>query len=307
MPDITPTREVTPVTNLTIDTAATLAPSDFVSGKQGMDLLLDPRFTNSTAFGTAEREALGLTGLLPDAVENEDMQLKRVLMQLGHKATDLDRYIYLIGLLDHDETLFYRTLMSDPARFLPIVYDPTVGEACLKFGHIFRRPRGMYLSISAQGPRRGSPAQLAGKRRPLHRASTDGERILGLGDLGANGMGIPIGKLQLYTACAGVPPQILLPMHDRLRHQQREPARRPALPRAAPAARCSTAERDAFVEEFVRPCRRSSRAAASISRIGRASTPCGCWPAIATGCAATTTTSRARRAWPWPGSSVRCG
>ena len=134
------------------------------------------------------------------------------MMQLGHKATDLDRYIYLVNLLDHNETLFYRTVMSDPARFLPIVYDPTIGEACLKFGHIYRQTRGMYLSMN----RRGKVKDVL-KNWPQKDVRficvTDGGRILGLGDLGANGAGIPIGKLQLYTACAGVPPQYLLPMY----------------------------------------------------------------------------------------------
>jgi malate dehydrogenase (oxaloacetate-decarboxylating)(NADP+) len=134
------------------------------------------------------------------------------MMQLGHKNTDLDRYIYLINLLDHNETLFYRTVMSDPARFLPIVYDPTIGEACLKFGHIYRQARGMYLSIT----RRGKVKEILRnwpQKDVRFICITDAGRILGLGDLGANGAGIPIGKLQLYTACAGVPPQYLLPMY----------------------------------------------------------------------------------------------
>ena len=182
------------------------------SGKHGVDVLHDPSLNKSTAFTEAERQALGLVGLVPDATEPEDLQFRRVMQQLGHKTTDLDRYIYLVNLLDHDETLFYRTIMSDPARFLPIVYDPTIGEACLKFGHIFRGPRGMYLSIK----RRGHVKDVL-RNWPVKDVRficvTDGGRILGLGDLGANGMGIPIGKLQLYTAAAGVPPQPLLPMY----------------------------------------------------------------------------------------------
>jgi malate dehydrogenase (oxaloacetate-decarboxylating)(NADP+) len=182
------------------------------NGKRGIDLLHDPELNKSTAFTEAEKQALGIIGLLPDVTETEDLQLSRVMMQLGHKTTDLDRYIYLVNLLDHDETLFYRTVMSDPARFLPIVYDPTIGEACLKFGHIYRGPRGMYLSIT----RRGKVKEIL-KNWPQKDVRficvTDGGRILGLGDLGANGAGIPIGKLQLYTACAGVPPQYLLPMY----------------------------------------------------------------------------------------------
>jgi malate dehydrogenase (oxaloacetate-decarboxylating)(NADP+) len=177
-----------------------------------MDLLLDPSLNKSTAFTEAEKQALGLVGLVPDVTESMDLQLRRVMMQLGHKTTDLDRYIYLVNLLDHNETLFYKTVMSDPAHFLPIVYDPTIGEACLKFGHIYRQTRGMYLSMTRRGMvkdvLRNSPQKYV-----RFICVTDGGRILGLGDLGANGAGIPIGKLELYTACAGVPPQYLLPMY----------------------------------------------------------------------------------------------
>jgi malate dehydrogenase (oxaloacetate-decarboxylating)(NADP+) len=183
-----------------------------LDGKRGIDVLRDPELNKSTAFTEAEKEALGLVGLVPDVTETEDLQLQRVLMQLGHKTTDLDRYIYLVNLLDHDETLFYRTVMSDPARFLPIVYDPTIGEACLKFGHIYRGPRGMYLSITRRGKVKDVLRNWPQKDVRFI-CVTDGGRILGLGDLGANGAGIPIGKLQLYTACAGVPPQYLLPMY----------------------------------------------------------------------------------------------
>jgi malate dehydrogenase (oxaloacetate-decarboxylating)(NADP+) len=183
-----------------------------ITNKRGMDLLQDPSLNKSTAFTEAEKQALGIVGLVPDVTESMDVQLSRVMMQLGHKATDLDRYIYLVNLLDHNETLFYRTVMSDPARFLPIVYDPTIGDACLKFGHIYRQTRGMYVSIT----RRGKVKDVL-KNWPQKDVRficvTDGGRILGLGDLGANGAGIPIGKLQLYTACAGVPPQYLLPMY----------------------------------------------------------------------------------------------
>jgi malate dehydrogenase (oxaloacetate-decarboxylating)(NADP+) len=182
------------------------------TSKRGIELLHDPSLNKSTAFTEAEKQALTLVGLVPDVTENDDIQSQRVNLQLAQKPTDLERYIYLINLLDHNETLFYRTVMSDPARFLPIVYDPTIGEACLKFGHIYRQPRGMYLSIT----RRGKVKEVL-KNWPQKDVRficvTDGGRILGLGDLGANGAGIPIGKLQLYTACAGVPPQYLLPMY----------------------------------------------------------------------------------------------
>ena len=180
--------------------------------KGGIELLLDPLLNKATAFSEVEKQHFGLLGLVPDITESEDLQLSRVMMQLSHQNTDLDRYIYLVNLLDHNETLFYRTIMSDPTRFLPIVYDPTIGEACLKFGHIYRQPRGMYLSLA----RRGHVKEILRnwpQKDVRFICVTDGGRILGLGDLGANGMGIPIGKLQLYTACAGVPPQYLLPMY----------------------------------------------------------------------------------------------
>jgi malate dehydrogenase (oxaloacetate-decarboxylating)(NADP+) len=115
------------------------------TAKHGIELLHDPSLNKSTAFTEAEKQALGLVGLVPDITETDEIQLQRVNLQLAQKPTDLERYIYLINLLDHNETLFYRTVMSDPARFLPIVYDPTIGEACLKFGHIYRQARGMYL------------------------------------------------------------------------------------------------------------------------------------------------------------------
>ncbi len=180
--------------------------------KRGIDVLHDATLNKSTGFTEAEQQALGLVGLVPDRTESLESQLARVLFQLDKKSTDLDRFIYLMNLLDTNQTLFYRTLMSDPARFLDIVYDPTIGEACLKFDHIFRRPLGMYLSIK----RKGHVKEVL-RNWPVKDVRficvTDSGRILGLGDLGANGMGIPIGKLQLYTAAAGVPPQGLLPMY----------------------------------------------------------------------------------------------
>ena len=219
------------------------------SAKRGTELIQDPSLNKSTAFTEAERQSLGLIGLVPDVTETEDLQLRRVLIQLGHKNTDLDRYIYLVNLLDHDETLFYRTVMSDPARFLPIVYDPTIGEACLKFGHIYRQTHGMYLSIA----RRGKVKEIL-KNWPREDIRficvTDGGRILGLGDLGANGMGIPIGKLQLYTACAGVPPQYLLPMYLDAGTNNEQYLNDPlylGLRRTRPP----TAELFSFVDEFV--------------------------------------------------------
>jgi malate dehydrogenase (oxaloacetate-decarboxylating)(NADP+) len=216
---------------------------------RGIAVLQDPKLNKSTAFTEAEKEALGLVGLVPDIRETEDLQLQRVNLQLAQKPTDLERYIYLMNLLDHNETLFYRTLMSDPVLFLPIVYDPTIGEACLKFGHIYRQARGMYLSMT----RRGKVKDIL-KNWPEKDVRficvTDAGRILGLGDLGANGMGIPIGKLQLYTACAGVPPQYLLPMYLDAGTNNEQYLRDP-LYLGIRKTRPSTEELYSFVDEFV--------------------------------------------------------
>jgi malate dehydrogenase (oxaloacetate-decarboxylating)(NADP+) len=224
-----------------------------VTAQHGLELLDDSSLNKSTAFTEAEKQALGPVGLVPDVTETEDLQLRRVMLQLAAKNTDLDRYIYLNNLLDHDETLFYRTIMSDPARFLPIVYDPTIGEVCLKFGHIYRQTRGMYLSIT----RRGKVKDIL-KNWPQKDVRvicvTDGGRILGLGDLGANGMGIPIGKLQLYTAAAGVPPQYLLPMYLDAGTNNEQYLHDP-LYLGLRQTRPPTAELFSFVDEFVEAVR----------------------------------------------------
>jgi len=220
-----------------------------IAGKRGIEVLQDPSLNKSTAFTEAEKQALGLVGLVPDVAETEDLQLQRVNLQLAQKPTDLERYIYLINLLDHNETLFYSTIMSDPARFLPIVYDPTIGEACLKFGHIYRQPRGMYLSMA----RRGKVKEVLRnwpEKDVRFICVTDAGRILGLGDLGANGMGIPIGKLQLYTACAGVPPQYLLPMYLDAGTNNEQYLHDP-LYLGMRKTRPSTDELYSFVDEFV--------------------------------------------------------
>jgi malate dehydrogenase (oxaloacetate-decarboxylating)(NADP+) len=215
----------------------------------GIALLHDPRWNKGTAFSEEEREREKLVGLLPEGIEDIERQRTRVLQHLGHKSSDIERFVYLTALLDRNETLFYRVLMDDPARFLPIVYDPTVGEACLKFGHIYRRARGMYVSIKRKGHVRDVLRNWP-ERDVRFICVTTGERILGLGDLGANGMGIPIGKLQLYTACAAVPPDGLLPLvldcgtnnHELLDDPLYLGLRQP---------RPSTEELDVFVEEFV--------------------------------------------------------
>jgi len=217
--------------------------------KRGTELLHDPRLNKSTGFTEAERRALGLIGLVPDVTETIETQLSRVLLQLKDKATDLDRFIHLMNLLETNQTLFYHTLMSDPARFLYIVYDPTIGEACLKFDHIFRRPLGMYLSMSRKGQVKEVLRNWPVKDVRVICVTNSG-RILGLGDLGANGMGIPIGKLQLYTAAAGVPPEGLLPMYLDSGTNNETYLRDP-LYLGLRQRRPSTEELYAFVDEFM--------------------------------------------------------
>jgi malate dehydrogenase (oxaloacetate-decarboxylating)(NADP+) len=177
----------------------------------GYQLLHNPRLNKGTAFTEAERREYRLEGLLPPAVTNIDLQVARRHAEIANLGDDLQKYLVLSDLQARNENLFYAVLMSDPATYMPLVYTPTVGEACQKFGHIFRQARGMYLPITARGRvkelLRNWPA--ADVRFIV---VTDGERILGLGDLGAGGMGIPLGKLALYTACAGVPPQYCLPI-----------------------------------------------------------------------------------------------
>jgi malate dehydrogenase (oxaloacetate-decarboxylating)(NADP+) len=176
----------------------------------GLALLQDPTLNRGTAFTQQERDALGVRGLLPPHVLTQDEQATRVLINLRRLADPLDKFVALNSLHDRNEALFFRVLCDNIDEMQPLVYTPTVGLACQKFGHIFQRPRGLFISANDRGRveevLRNWPfaAQLI--------VVTDGERILGLGDLGANGMGIPVGKLSLYTACAGVHPSLCLPV-----------------------------------------------------------------------------------------------
>ena len=179
-----------------------------------------------------EREALGLRGLLPPRVFTQEEQVQRVLENFRRKPTPLEKYIDLAGLHDRNEALFFRLLVDYPDEMLPIVYTPTVGLACQQYGHIFQRPRGLFVSARDRGRVREVLANWP-RRDVAIIVVTDGERILGLGDLGANGMGIPVGKLALYTACAGVHPNLCLPVLLDVGHQQPAASQRPALPRAA--------------------------------------------------------------------------
>lgn len=178
---------------------------------RGVKLLHDPVRNKGTAFTEAERDALGLRGLLPPRVHTQEEQVARILEGLRGRSTDIERYLDLVALQDRNETLFYRVVVDHLDELMPIIYTPTVGQACQTFGHIFRRPRGMFISSED----RGRIAEVLGNwphEDVRIVVVTDGERILGLGDLGADGMGIPIGKLALYTACAGIPPTQCLPV-----------------------------------------------------------------------------------------------
>ncbi|KAM9309363.1 NADP-dependent malic enzyme isoform 2-T2 [Pholidichthys leucotaenia] len=167
--------------------------------------------STGVAFSLEERLQLGIHGLLPPCFISQDLQLLRELKNYDMKKDDLDRYVFLMGLQDRNEKLFYRVLMSDIEKFMPIIYTPTVGLACQQYGLIFRRPRGLFITIHDRG-HIASILQNWPEKDIRAVCVTDGERILGLGDLGCHGMGIPVGKLALYTTCGGMPPQQCLPV-----------------------------------------------------------------------------------------------
>ena len=179
--------------------------------KRGRDLINDPLLNKGTCFTLRERRQLGLTGLLPPRVSTVEEQLFRLHENYNRLKTDLDKYVFIEAIHDRNETLYYRFLMDNLEELSPIIYTPTVGEACQLFGHLYRRPRGMYLSSSLQGSFRKTIDNWSQDEVDII-VVTDGSRILGLGDLGANGMGIPIGKLALYVACAGIYPARTLPV-----------------------------------------------------------------------------------------------
>ncbi len=188
----------------------TTAASAETDQPHGMALLRDPLLNKGTGFSDQERDALGLRGLLPAHVLSMQAQAERVLTNLRQQPNDLQKYVALNALHDRNEALFFRIVTDNIDEIQPLIYTPTVGLACQRFGHIFQRPRGLFVSANDRG-------RISAVLRNWPYAAklivvTDGERILGLGDLGANGMGIPVGKLSLYSACAGIHPKLCLPV-----------------------------------------------------------------------------------------------
>ena len=219
----------------------------------GYELLNDPLLNKGTAFTEAERDEFELHGLLPPHIAELDYQVMRRLEAFRAQRSDIDRYTFLRGLQDSNETLFYALLTRNIEEMMPVVYTPTVGLGCQRFSHIFRKPRGLFLSY----PHKGDITRiLANSRFDKVEAIvvSDGERILGLGDQGAGGMGIPIGKLALYTACAGLHPSTTLPIILDVGTDNREHLDDP-LYIGWQHERIRGDEYDAFIETFVNAVR----------------------------------------------------
>ncbi|WP_043589289.1 NAD-dependent malic enzyme [Geminisphaera colitermitum] len=216
---------------------------------RGTALLGDSVLNKGTAFSERERDALGLRGLLPPRVFTLEQQEQRALNAMAKKPSAIEKYIYLTTLQSRNETLFYRLLTNHAEEMIPLVYTPTVGQACLEYGANFRRPRGLFISIKD----RGRIAEIL-RHWPITDVRmivvTDGERILGLGDLGVLGMGIPVGKLALYSACAGLHPSYCLPIALDAGIDN-ETLRNDPLYLGHPMKRVRGADYDAFLNEFV--------------------------------------------------------
>jgi malate dehydrogenase (oxaloacetate-decarboxylating)(NADP+) len=218
----------------------------------GLALLRDPLLNKGTAFTEEERDALGLRGFLPAAVMSMQAQVERILTNLRTLPSDLEKYVALNSLHDRNEALFFRVVCDHIDEIQPLIYTPTVGLACQKYGLIFQRPRGLFISYND----RGRIAEILSNwpYRTKLIVVTDGERILGLGDLGANGMGIPVGKLSLYTACAGVHPEQCLPVTLDVGTNNEEFLNDPYYI-GLRQKRVTGADYDAFVDEFMTAAR----------------------------------------------------
>ena len=179
--------------------------------KKSFELLNDPKINKGTSFDLKERTKFKLNGLLPPKISNLKDQINRAYENFEKKPNDLEKYIFLTELQNRNETLYFRLILDNIEEMMPIIYTPTVGDACKHYGHIYRRPKGLYISYNFKGKVKSLLKNWANNDIEII-VCTDGERILGLGDLGANGMGIPVGKLVLYTICAGINPNKCLPI-----------------------------------------------------------------------------------------------
>jgi len=216
---------------------------------RGVLLLHDPSLNKGTAFTAAERDALGLHGLLPPRISTQQQQVQHVINNVRRKPNNLERYLYLIGLQDRNEQLFYKALIDHLEELSPIVYTPTVGLACQEYSNVYRRPRGLSITRYDRGRIKEVLQNWPGKDVRVI-VVTDGERILGLGDLGSNGMGIPVGKLSLYTACAGIDPAACLPVMIDVGTNNNELWSDPQYI-GLPEPRLEGEEYDALIDEFM--------------------------------------------------------
>jgi malate dehydrogenase (oxaloacetate-decarboxylating)(NADP+) len=282
----------------------TTAASPETDQPHGMALLRDPLLNKGTGFTDQERDALGLRGLLPAHVLSIQAQAERVLTNLRQQPNDLQKYVALNALHDRNEALFFRVVTDNIDEIQPLIYTPTVGLACQRFGHIFQRPRGLFVSANDRGRIAAVlrnwpyPAKLI--------VVTDGERILGLGDLGANGMGIPVGKLSLYSACAGIHPKLCLPVMLDVGTNNESLLNDPYYV-GLRQKRITGQPYDELVDEFITAARQVFPGSSSSSRISPIIRHSICCIAIATRSPPSTTISRARRRSRSPACSRPCG
>ncbi|HAT2066529.1 TPA: NAD-dependent malic enzyme [Legionella pneumophila] len=223
--------------------------------KGGMDLLRDPILNKGTAFSLQERDEFALHGLIPTTVETLEQQVIRCLDAYSAKEEPLEKHIYLRALQDRNEVLFYRFIIDNLVDILPIIYTPVVGQACEMFSHIYRQPRGVFLSYPERDKLDSIIQNIASTRSIKVIVVTDGERILGLGDQGAGGLGIPIGKLSLYTSCGGIHPSNTLPIILDVGTNNKERLEDPEYI-GWRHARISGKEYDDFVDQFVQSIKR---------------------------------------------------